>query len=146
MTNVVVNGDPFHCKVEPLANPEPVTVRVNAGPPAVALAGFNEEIVETGELMVNVTALEIAPVVLSTVTLAAPTETTKLAGTLAVNWVLLTKVVVRGAPFHCTVEPLAKPVPLTVRVNPRPPAVTAAGLRLLMLKVGATTGVPAIAK
>ena len=41
----------------------------------------------------------------------------------AVTRVLLTKLVVRGAPFHCTAAPDTKLFPLTVSVNPGPPAV-----------------------
>ena len=41
----------------------------------------------------------------------------KLAGTVAISWVALRKVVASEDPFHCTVEPLWKFVPLTVRVK-----------------------------
>lgn len=85
LTKVVGMGCPFHCKVEPLAKPDPLMVSVNAGPPEVALGGFKVVIEETCELIVNVAALEMAPVEVSTVTLAAPIEAIKLAGTAALN-------------------------------------------------------------
>ena len=40
LTKVVGRADPFHCTVDPLTNPDPFTVRVNAAPPAVAKAGL----------------------------------------------------------------------------------------------------------
>ena len=42
-------------------------------------------------------------------------------------------VVVRAAPFTCTIEPLTNPVPLTVSVNPGLPAVTLDGLIEVMV-------------
>jgi hypothetical protein len=40
LTKVVEMADPFHCTVDPLTNPEPFTVRVNAGAPAAAEFGL----------------------------------------------------------------------------------------------------------
>jgi hypothetical protein len=54
-----------------------------------------------------------------------------LAGIAAERLVPLTNVVVRGELFHRTTELGTKPVPLTVRVKPAPPAVAEFGLRLL---------------
>jgi len=45
----------------------------------------------------------------------------------AVTRVLLTKLVVRGEPFHRTTAPFTKPVPLTVSVNADPPAAALLG-------------------
>jgi hypothetical protein len=45
-TKVVVRAVPFQFTVEPLTNPEPVTVRVKVGPPAVA--EFGDRLVITG--------------------------------------------------------------------------------------------------
>jgi hypothetical protein len=36
---VVTNGELFHCTVAPERKPDPLTVRVSAGPPAVAEGG-----------------------------------------------------------------------------------------------------------
>ena len=59
-----------------------------------------------------------------------------LAGIVAVSWVALTKVVVRFEPFQRTVEPFTKFVPLTVNVNPPPPAVAEFGERLVVVGTG----------
>ena len=69
---------------------------------------------------------------LTTVTVALPTEAIKLAATVAVNWVLLPKVVGCAAPFQSTMAPDTKPVPFTVSVNPGPPAVADGGDRLVI--------------
>jgi hypothetical protein len=53
------------------------------------------------------------------------------AGMAAVNCVLLTNVVVRFEPFHCTVEVMRKLVPFTVSVNAGPPAAALFGLRVV---------------
>jgi hypothetical protein len=45
------------------------------------------------------------------------------------NVVLLTNVVKRRSPFHVTTEWRAKPVPVTVSVNPSPPGVIVSGVR-----------------
>src|SRR5579871_2769653 len=74
------------------------------------------------------TALEAAPDGLITVTLAVPPAAIRLEGTVAVNCEELTNVVLRKLEFHCTVAPLRKPLPLTVRVNDDPPASTEVGL------------------
>ena len=62
-TKVVVRAEPFHLTVAPLMNPLPFTVRVKAGPPAVAELGF--KLVRVGgptELsMVNGTIFESTP-------------------------------------------------------------------------------------
>jgi hypothetical protein len=52
-----------------------------------------------------------------------------LAKILAVNSVLLTTVVVRSLPFHCTTEPETKSVPVTVSVKAGPTAVAVDGER-----------------
>lgn len=64
---------------------------------------------------------------LVTVTVAVPATARSGAGTDAVTLVLLTKVVVSGAPAHCTTDPETKFVPVTVRVKDAPPAVPLAG-------------------
>src|SRR5262245_62120173 len=42
LTNVVLRAVPFHCTTEPETKLLPFTVKVNAGPPAVALFGDSE--------------------------------------------------------------------------------------------------------
>src|SRR6058998_606164 len=77
----------------------------------------------------NVRALDRPPpgAGLNTVRLALPCAATSLAGMLAASLEPLTKDVVRSAPFHRTVEPRPKPVPLTVRVKAAAPGVALAG-------------------
>jgi hypothetical protein len=145
-TKVVVRGLPFHCTVEEEIKPVPVTVSVNAAPPACALVGFSDVAVGTGFPMVNVSALEVPPpgVEFTTVTDVVPLVAISAAVMAACKLVLETKVVVRGLPFHCTVEEEIKPVPVTVSVNAAPPACALAGFSdvavgagLLMVNVSA---------
>jgi hypothetical protein len=64
---------------------------------------------------------------LATVTTAVVGVAISKAEIWAVNCELLTKVVVRGLPFHWTVEPETNPVPFTVIVNEPAPGAVAAG-------------------
>jgi len=135
LTNVVVSVVLPHCTVAPERKFVPLTVRVNAAPPAVMDVGDRLVIVGTPELVVKVTAGEVPPESF-TVTLTEPAVAIRLAGTAAVNCVALTYVVVRAVLPHCTVAPETKFVPLTVRVKADPPAVVEVGDRLVI--VGAT--------
>ena len=47
VTNVVVKFVPFHFTIEPDAKLEPLTVKMNAGPPALVLSGDNSAITGT---------------------------------------------------------------------------------------------------
>jgi hypothetical protein len=47
VTNVVVKFVPFHFTIEPVAKLEPLTVKMNAGPPAFVLSGDNSAITGT---------------------------------------------------------------------------------------------------
>ena len=62
-----------------------------------------------------------------TVTAAVPAEAMSAAGTAAVSCPALTKVVVRALPFQVTDVAPVKPAPLTVKVNPGPPATALVG-------------------
>ena len=137
-TKLVKSGEPFHCTVAPEVKipPEarkllPETVRLNVDPPAIAAPGLSDVMrgppTVTG-LILNVSALEAVLPGFTTVTLALPTFATRLPGTAAVNCAALTKVVVSGEPFHCTVAPETKLEPLTVSVNAGPPTVAPFGL------------------
>ena len=64
---------------------------------------------------------------LATVMLDVPTPAISAAFTDACRLVLEMKVVVRGLPFHCTVEEATKFVPVTVSVNAVPPAMAEPG-------------------
>jgi hypothetical protein len=75
-----------------------------------------------------------------TVTLAVPAVAIRLADTVAVSCVALTKVVVSTPPFHWTCEAWTKPVPVTVSVKSAVVAVVDAGLRAVAVGVGLLIG------
>jgi hypothetical protein len=144
LTYFVVSPVPFHWTTEVERKFVPVTVRVKAAPPAVALEGDSEVAPGFGLLMVKVNPLEVPPpgVGFTTVTVAVPAVAMSLAGTEAFNCVPLTYLVVSPVAFHWTVELETKFVPVTVRVKAAPPAVAlegesevAPGFGLLMVKV-----------
>src|SRR5574340_1183770 len=112
--------------------PVPLTVRVKAAEPAVALDGESEVSAGTGLAgaeMVNGSTPEVPPpgAGFDTVTFAVLTEAMSAAVIAAVSCVALTNVVARFAPFHWTTEAAMKPVPLTVRVKAAEPAVALDG-------------------
>src|SRR6516164_6298667 len=80
--------------------------------------------------MKNVEEAETPPLAGGFETVMAPTPGLEMlpAATVAVNWVLDTKVVVRGLPLNSTTEAKPKFVPATVKVNPAPPAAAELGL------------------
>ena len=96
-------------------------------------------IVRPGPEIVKVRAFEVAGPGFSTVMLAVPCVAISAAGIAAVNWELLTNVVVRFAPFHLTVEFETKLEPLTVNVKSDPPAIAELGLRLFRTGAEAVT-------
>lgn len=102
----------------------PLTVSVNAVPPAVALDGDSEVIVGTGLLTGYVQVPEVPPpgAGLLTVMLAVVAAARSLEGTCAVILVALTKTVASGVPFQLTAELTTKFVPVTVKVNAPEPA------------------------
>src|SRR5437762_293802 len=143
LTNVVVRAAPFHCTVLPLTKPVPVTVSVNAALLISALLGLRPVSVGAGLFTVSVCAAEVPPpgAGVRTVTLAVPAAAMSAAVIAAVSWMVLTKVVVRAAPFHCTVvEPFTNPVPLTVRVKAAPPTVALVGTSAVIVGTGLLTG------
>ena len=109
-------------------------------PPAVADVGLRLVMVGVGGLTEKVAAADGVPPLFTAVMLALMTFTIRPADTVAVSSVPLTKVVVSPVPFHCTVAPDRKPVPLTVRVKDDPPAVAETGLRLVIVGVGGLIG------
>src|SRR5579871_1926266 len=64
-----------------------------------------------------------------------PAEAISVAGTVAFNWVLETKVVVRAVPFHWTTELETKFTPVAVSVKAGPPASAEVGETLLSVGV-----------
>ena len=138
-TNVVTNPEPFHCTDAPERNPLPLTVSVNAGPPAVALVGFRDVSTGVGLLIGKFRLLEVSPPD-TTVIVAVPADAIRLAETGAVSWPAFTNVVYNPEPFHCTDAPERNPLPLTVSVNADPPTVALVGFRDVSMGVGLLTG------
>src|SRR6266850_756366 len=99
-------------------------------PPSVTLAKYCAKNCPVGHVpaIVKVTALDVRPSGLRTVTVAVPAVATSAAPIAAVSCVVLTKVVGRAAPFQLTVAPETKLLPVTVSVNAGLPAATLDGL------------------
>src|SRR5439155_8452743 len=113
--------------------PAPVTVSVRAGSPATAVNGVKP--VRAG-MTVMLTAFDVKLVGAGVMTVMGkvPTVMISVATIDAVNFAGLPvtglagmKVVERLIPLKRTRVPLTKPAPLTVRLNPRSPALTVAG-------------------
>jgi len=117
-----------------------VIVYVEKVVPYVPLA-VRALVIDGGEplaVIVKVCVLEAdaAPVVV-TPTFTVPEDAISAAEIVAVNCVADTNVVVRLAPPHVTVDnPLIKLVPLTLMVNPEPPAVADDGEMEVVVGVG----------
>src|SRR5579862_7374842 len=81
-TETVVRLDPFHLTTDPLTNPLPCTVKVNAAPPVVTNVGESEVIVGTGLAMVKTEWSDVPPPgdAVNTVTWAVPAAATSSAG------------------------------------------------------------------
>lgn len=77
--------EPFQSTLAPETNPDPFTVSVNAGPPAVAELGLKLERDGDGAFTLNVSAFEVRPPGFCTVMLALVCEAISAAGTEAVN-------------------------------------------------------------
>lgn len=125
LTKVVALAAPLNFTTEVGTKPVPLTVSVNAAPPAVTLVGETEANVGAGLLMVNVCALEIPPPGggFETVTFAVPPLAISAAGMVATICVLVTDDgAIAGFDPKFTVAPLAKPEPVTVKVKAAPPA------------------------
>ncbi len=85
LTNVVVSAEPFHCTAAPETKFVPLTVNVNAGPPAVAEVGLRLEMAGVGTLIAKATPAEGVPPLLIAVMVALPALAIRLAGTAAVS-------------------------------------------------------------
>ena len=97
----------------------------------VALANDMEA---AGFVTVKKITFDVPPPGLTTVTEAVPTAAMSAALMVAVNWPLLTNVVVRGLPFQSIVAPETNPVPFTVRVNPAAPGAALIGTTGVLIK------------
>src|SRR2546421_117816 len=142
LTKTVVRAAPFQRTLEPVTKLVPLTVSVDAAPPTPALEGESDASVGTGLVIVNVWAPEVPPSTpgIVTVTWAVPTAAMSEAGIAAVTCVGLTRVVVRAAPFQRTLAPMSNPVPVSVSVNPAPPAVALEGDSVVSVGPPALTG------
>jgi len=129
LAKAVVRGLPFQSTTEVLINPEPFTVSVKLGVPTRAADGDSEVRMGTPPAMSKVTAPDVPPpgVGLNTVTEALPAFCTSEAWMEAVNWVALTKLVARFAPFHRTTELEMKEEPVTVSVKAASPTLALDG-------------------
>jgi hypothetical protein len=140
LTNVVALPAPLKFTVAPDMNPTPLTISVNAAESATAPEGEIELSVGTGLLIVNDTAFD-TPLGAGfvTVTVAVPAVAISAAVIAAVNFVVLTNVVVLVAPLNFTTDVDTKPVPFTVRVKAAPPAVALVGEREVSVGAGLLT-------
>ena len=73
---------------------------------------------------------------LTTVTVAVPAVAMAAPEIDTVSWMALTKAVFLADPFHCTLDPLMKFLPLTTSVRAGAPAVALEGSRLLIVGHG----------
>src|SRR6267142_519117 len=140
-TNVVGRLTAFNLTTDDETNPAPLTVRVNPGAPAVADAGLSPVTVGAGLFTVNVCAFDVPPpgAGLKTVTAAVPAPAMSPGSIAAVSREADRKVVGRSPPFQRTVDVGTKPVPVTVSVNPGPPADAADGLKPVTVGAGLFT-------
>ena len=134
-TKVVVSAVLFQWTTAPERKPVPFTVRMKAGPLAVAAMGLRE-VITGSAATVKLAAPEVTPFS-TTVTDAVPGVAMRLAVTWAVNCVEFTKVVLSDVPFQSTTAPETKPMPFTVKVKATPPAAAVLGLREVMAGPGA---------
>jgi len=128
-TKVVARSAPAHCTWAPCTKPVPVTVRVNAWLPVRVADGLSAVNAGAAFRIVNVSDADVPPpgAGLTTRTCAIPAEAKSPAAMAALTALLLTTVVGRVAPFHCTVVPGTKPEPFTVRSIAGLPASASAG-------------------
>ena len=129
LTKVVLRLLPFHRTTELETKLEPSTVRVKSEVPAMAFEGPSAETIGTGLLIVKVAALDVPPpgAGLKTEMFVVPALAMSLARMAAVSCELLTKVVVRSAPFQRTTDVERKFEPFTIKEKAGLPDITAEG-------------------
>jgi hypothetical protein len=151
LTNVVARPDPFQFTTVSFVKFIPVTVRVSPAAPqkgvdAADVVEAESEVtaggVPSGAPIWKSTMFDTSVVVvlftldvavdadpgICTATLTVPAVARSEAGTGAVSWMLLTSVVVSGAPFHRINAPVVNPCPFAVIVKPWLPAEAVLGL------------------
>ncbi len=141
LTKVVVFAAPLKFTTDEELKFVPFTVKVNATPPAVVLAGDSVVIVGNGLFTVNGEFPDVPPpgAGLVTVTLKVPAVAMSAARIVAVTCVALTNVVVFAVPLKFTTAPETKFVPFTVSVNPAPPATALVGESVVIVGGGLVT-------
>jgi hypothetical protein len=140
LISIVGRAEAFHNTTEFDSNPVPVIVIV-AGLPGGTYLGEIAVIIATGLFTSNVVGTEAPPpgAGFCTVIGVAELPVKSAAGTTAVISVPLTNVVTSGAFFQSTKEPARKLVPFTSSVVSAAPAVTLAGLTLMIVGAGLFT-------
>lgn len=138
LLNVVALAAPLKFTTELDTKPDPLTVRVKAEPPAIALAGESDASTGAGLFTLKTNGLEVLPPGggFVTVTFTDPTKAISVAEIAAVSWVEVLNVVTLAAPPKLTTEPETKPEPFTVSVKPAPPATALEGERDVSSTVG----------
>src|SRR5260370_28914891 len=112
---------PCHGPADRITISPPSPVRESAASPAAAVLGEMLASDGTGLFTVKVKAPLVPPPEVFTVTDSDPATARSAAVSVAVNWVLLTKVVLRLTPLTWTADALTKLAPVAVSVTrPRP--------------------------
>lgn len=115
----MARGDPAQFATDVLTKFAPLTVSVNAAPPASALLGASEVMVGLGLSTTKASEPDTPPPGLGLVAVMAnvPAVVRSAAGTEAISSLLVLKAVLRAEPFQFTVAPLTKFDPFTVKVK-----------------------------
>jgi len=156
-TNVVGRIAPLTRTTEALVKFVPVAVSAKSPPPIATLAGaILVSVGASGGDCTSLAGLDVLGAVIlrlalfdihtplvqdawfATWTTTAPWVTTSVASSAILTCVVESTITVRAWPPTVAVAPAANPAPVAVRMKAPLPAVTLAGLRLLMLGVGLT--------
>ncbi len=135
LTKLVLRDAPFQVTTVAVVKPEPLAVRVNAGPPATAVLGEMLVSVSAGALMVKISVFEVWLLLFALIE-AEPASAIRFAGTVTEIWPELIDSVERDWPFQKMPVLESNAVPLTVSVNEGPPAVADGGKRLVSVRAG----------
>src|SRR4051812_21367491 len=140
VTELVFGAEVAANDIQSSAPPKPfasVTVTLAPGAAEVALT-----LREGGARIANGDAFDAPPPGAgeNTRIVAEPAVAMSAAPIAACTCVLLTNVVGRAAPFHCTTDVAMKPVPVMVSVNAAPPAGAFSGDRAVIAGTGFSDG------
>jgi hypothetical protein len=136
LTNADETTLKLNVTTEPAVKPFPASVSVNAGPPAVVLAGTSPPTtgcVFAGRIVSGKDGVVPPwlpfPLGLVTEMLIVPELAISPAEIAMLSCVPLTSVVSRGVPLKFTTAPIAKFAPFAVSVKPGPPSTALGGLK-----------------